>query len=719
MTPLPIEELILSAQRLYGAGRFAEAEAACRQILQVRPQQHSAIHLLGVLACRGRRFEEGYRLLETAISSQPTSVEYRLNYGIALNEGGKWGAAEPVLRELLAAAPDHPLALNNLANAVQMQGRSAEAVEIYRQALVTAPDLIDARVNLAASLRSLARFDEAVTVVEEVLQKIPNHVGALHQRGMLFADGHRLFESETVFRRVVQLAPDHHQALFCLGTVLSDQGRWYEAADAYAEAIRQKPDYAEAHQALAVMLKYTNRVTEALIAVERSLQLRPNFTLAFQTLGATLSEVGRTEEAVEVYRRSLDFDPDQPHVRSNLLYALCGSESISREQLWQEHRRWAEVHIANKRSLPCPKKASGDRLRIGYVSPDLRQHSVSYFLAPVLAAHDRNRVEVICYSDVVRPDSMTARLRGLADGWVDISRQNTEQVCSQIEHDQIDILIDLAGHTMGNRLAVFARRPAPIQITWLGYPETTGLSTIDYKITDSIAWDESDGNAYASERPLRLPGGFHCYEAPAGCPSIAPAPMLANGYVTFGSFASLAKVTPAMVGTWTAVLREVPNSRMLIKARQLADRFVRDRIASMFAASGVSIERLRFELTVADTRDHLALYREIDIVLDTFPYNGTTTLCEGLWMGVPAVTLKGDRPASRMGASLLHQLELDSLVAQTREDFVAIAKDLATDHSKLIDIRNSLRDRFAKSTLGNAASFARELEDAFDRVTQR
>jgi len=716
---VPIEELSLTAQRLYGSGKLAEAEAACRQILQVAPQHHSAIHLLGVIACRGRRFDEGYRLLETAISSQPRSIEYRLNYGIALNEGGKWRAAEPVLRELLAAAPDHPLALNNLANAVQMQGRSEEAVEIYRRALVTAPDLIDARVNLAASLRSLTRYDEAVAVVDKVLKKLPNHVGALHQRGMLFADAHCLPESEAVFRRVVQLAPNHHQALFCLGTVLSDQGRWYDAADAYAEAIRQRPDYAEAHQALAVMLKYTNRVTESLIAVERSLQLRPNFTLAFQTLGATLSEVGRTEEAVQVYRRSLDVDPDQPHVRSNLLYALCGLESISREQLWREHLLWAEVHGGNEQPSLRSKKASGHRLRVGYISPDLRQHSVSYFLAPVLAAHDRNRVEVICYSDVVRPDAMTARLRDLADGWFDVTRQNTEQVCSQIANDRIDILVDLAGHTMGNRLAVFARRPAPIQITWLGYPETTGLATIDYKITDAIAWDESDGTRYASEQPLRLPGGCHCYEAPAGCPGVAPPPMLVNGYVTFGSFASLAKVTPAMVGTWAAVLKEVPNSRMLLKARQLADRFIRDRMTSMFAAAGVSIDRLRFEPTVAETLDHLALYRDVDIVLDTFPYNGTTTLCEGLWMGVPVVTLKGDRPASRMGASLSHQIGLDSLVAHTHDKFVAIAKDLAADHSKLIDLRNSMRDRFAQSTLGNATSFTKELEDAYDHVIRR
>lgn len=708
----------ITPDQLYASGRLEEAQAACRQRLATNPTEHAAMHLLGVILCRQKRFDEGLPWLAESVSLNPRAADYRINYGIALNEAERWSESEPVLRSLLSDIPDHPLALLNLGNSLHSQGRSQEAVAIYLRSLELNPTYHDARVNLAVALKSLGRHDQAAAELQSAVGSAPTHRQALFEQGRLLADQKRYPEAEQVFRRLISIDPSHHQAMYCLGIVLSDQGNWPQATEAYAEVVRMRPDLPEAYQAMAVTLRYCNRITESIVALEKALQLRPDFTLALQSYGSVLAEAGRIEEGIEVWRRSLQIDPQQPDLHSNIVYTLSMVDGVTRADLWREHQAWAEHHAKHASEATRPTKtpisSASDRrkIRIGYISPDLRLHSVCYFFIPLLKSHDKERFEIFCYSDVSNPDQTTSEIRRLSDQWRDVRGKPSAQVHRLIREDQIDILIDLAGHTMGNRMELFGLRAAPMQASWLGYPETTGLPTVDFKIADRIVYPESENGKYSSERILRLPNGYHCYLAPPGCPDISDLPVKRNGYITFGSFSSLAKLTPATVALWCEVLKQVPDSKLLLKARQLADPTVRDRYCSMFAACGVPRSRLRLELAIAETTEHLGFYKEVDLALDTYPYNGTTTLCEGLWMGVPPVSLCGPVPASRVGSSLLHSLGLGDWVAQTPEEFVAIAKGKSQDVDGLATLRMGLRERFSQSTLGSPKRFALEFESA-------
>jgi protein O-GlcNAc transferase len=704
----------LTPDQLYAAGRLQEAAAACRQRLASDPTSHTALHLLGVILCREKKFDEGLPMLERSTVLAPSFPDYRVNYGLALNEAQRWSASEPVLRTVLSDVPDHLLALLNLGNSLHGQGRSIEAIPLYRRALELRPGYNDARINLAVALKSLGQIQEAKALLQSVFGSEPENSQAMYEQARMLADQKRYDQAEHLFRKVLQLDPAHHQALYCLGIVLSDQGRWAEACEAYAQVVRSRPDLAEGYQAMAVMLRYCNRISESIIALEKAIALRPEFTLALQSYGSVLTEAGRIEEGIEVWRRSLSINPNQPDVRSNVAYTLSMVDGVTRADLWHEHRTWAEHHAAHP-IADAPQnglqQSPGDRIRIGYISPDFRLHSVCYFFMPLIQNHDRKRFEIFCYSDVGNPDTTTAEIMRLSDHWRNIHGKKNPDVFQQVREDRIDVLIDLAGHTMANRMELFGLKPAPIQASWLGYPETTGLPTVDYKIADEIVFPSQEDGLYSSEAILRLPSGYHCYMAPPGCPEIELPPSQRNGYITFGSFSSLAKLTPSTVGLWSEVLKRVPGSKLLLKARQLADLTVRDRYVSMFAACGIPRDRLRLEVAIAETTKHLEFYKEIDIALDTHPYNGTTTLCEGLWMGVVPVTLQGSTPASRVGASLLVQLGLHDWIAKTPTEFVEIANRFSRDLELLSKLRSGMRDQITRTSLGSPSRFAKEFEN--------
>ena len=361
----------------------------------------------------------------------------------------------------------------------------------------------------------------------------------------------------------------------------------------------------------------------------------------------------------------------------------------------------------------------GRRLRIGYVSGDFCRHSVAYFLQPLLRNHDHEAVEVFCYAEVARPDDKTQRLREFADQWLTTVGMTDDALAKRITEDRIDILIDLAGHTGKNRLRVFARKPAPIQVTWLGYPNTTGLSSIDYRLVDDITDPESVCDTFASETLMRLQGGFLCYDPVADAPQPALPPSLTTGGVTFGSFNNPAKISNATLDVWAALLVRRPDARLLLKGLPFADADTRASLLARLGERSVAAERIELIAWSPSPADHLALYHRVDIALDTFPYNGTTTTCEALWMGVPVVVRRGDRHASRVGASLLSQIDLTDFIASSAEEYVEIALRLANDPARLSDLRHSLRPRMAASSLCDGRTFARKIEAAFRIMWQQ
>jgi predicted O-linked N-acetylglucosamine transferase (SPINDLY family) len=418
-----------------------------------------------------------------------------------------------------------------------------------------------------------------------------------------------------------------------------------------------------------------------------------------------LQKQGRVAEGIAEFRQALAQRPLFAGAHSNLLMAMHYVETDAR-QIYHEHVKWGRLHgnlakSARHRNEPVVNK----RLRVGLVSPDFREHSVAFFLEPLVAKHDREQIELICYSGVARPDAVTERFRRYADGWREIRGETDEQVAALIENEQVDVLIDLAGHTSGNRLLVFARKPALVQVSWLGYPDTTGLSAMDWRMTDAIA-DPPGAEAFYTEQLMRLGRAAWCYR-PGAFPDVGAA----RGGVTFGSFHTLEKITPRWLGIWCEILAAAPGARLIVKARGLGDKGTMKRFEEAFAERGMR-ERLELMPATPTLEEHLRLYGGVDVALDTFPYHGTTTTCEAMWMGVPVVTMRGTTHASRVGASLLSAMGLDELVTGSSEEYVRVAVELAKDEPRRHELRRTLRERMVYSPLMDEERFAREFERA-------
>jgi predicted O-linked N-acetylglucosamine transferase (SPINDLY family) len=387
--------------------------------------------------------------------------------------------------------------------------------------------------------------------------------------------------------------------------------------------------------------------------------------------------------------------------------------SLTPKEKFEEHLRWAARH-ATFPLKPKPRRTGPRRLKIGYVSADFYRHSVSSFIEPILAGHDRGRFEIFCYSDVLKPDETTARLQALPVNWRPITGIGQDRAAEIITNDEIDILVDLGGHTKRNRMLLFARKPSPIQATYLGYPNTTGLSQMDYRFTDAYADPAGESDRWHTEKLIRLPHGFLCYHAPPDDLVIATASRAQeNRVITFASFNVLSKLTTVAISIWSRILAVVPRSRLILKNSSLFDPGVRQLIETAFAKNGISSDRLDLRPPTETLAEHLAVYRQADIALDTFPYNGTTTTCEALWMGVPVITWTGDTHAARVGSSILNQIGLPELIGASPEDYLRRAVELANDSARLTALRSRMRERMRRSSLLNPAQITADIEAAY------
>ena len=568
------------------------------------------------------------------------------------------------------------------------------------------------------SLRALGRTDEAIKEFRHALKLQPGLAEAHHQLGNALKSAGRYAEAAASLRFAARLDSGNAVVWLNLGVACLELEALSEAVDCFQQALRIQPANAEAHNILGHALLTLGRTTEAQTNLTEALRLRPGDPAAHNNLARTFKAQGRQVEAVAHFRASLESKPDAAN-HNNLVYACNFLPDASPEEIWAEHRRWASLCAEPFRS--AWRAHSNDfspsrRLRIGYVSPDLVNHAVAFFIEPVLAAHNRDQFEVFAYSNALVPDAVTTRLRLLTAQWRDIARLSDEQVDALIRQDRIDILVDLAGHTARNRLLVFARRPAPIQVTWLGYPNTTGLAAMDYRITDAVSDPVGQTESWHTEKLLRLPENFSCYQPPASSPPVAPLPALASGHITFGCFNNFAKVTPRAIELWSGLLHAASGARLLLRSRGLTDPGTAVLVHEGFARHGIDAGRIELNGAILSTADHLGLYGRVDIALDTFPYNGTTATCEALWMGVPVVTLAGRTHVSRVSTSLLTHLGSTEWIASTPAEYVAIGLRLASDPSRLAAIRQALRERMRQSPLCDAPRFTRNLEAAFRDV---
>jgi predicted O-linked N-acetylglucosamine transferase (SPINDLY family) len=665
----------------------------------------------GRAALHAGRPAEAERYGQAAVEAEPGRVDGWLLLGVACQCQGRLGHAEQCFRRALALRPTDVGALVHLGNALQFQGQPGEAVECFRRAGALRPDLPEVHYNLANALHDDRRPAEAVESYRRALALRPDFAAALVNLGNALRGAGRPEEALEPLRQALALWPDSAEAQTNLGAALYDLGRLDEAVACNRHALRHRPDFPEAHANLGGALRDLGRLTEAEEALRRALALRPDYPDALNNLGNVLRAQGRPEEAVSYYRRALALQPVWPMVHSNLLLTLHYQVAGTPVDLAAEHADYQRRLGAPLRGTwrPHANDRDPDRpLRLGLVSPDFGRHPVGYLLVGAVEALAQRPGAVVCYSNRRITDDLTARFRAAAAAWRDTAGLPDEALAEQVRADGIDVLIDLAGHTAGNRLLTFARKPAPVQMTWLGYEGTTGLEAIDYLIADDRLIPPGS-EAHCWETVLRLPGGYACYDPPADAPEPGPPPALASGRVTFGCFNNPAKLSLPALAAFAAVLSRVPGARLLLKYTGLDDPTTGHWLRERLTAAGIELARVELHGS-SPHGDYLAAYQDVDIALDPFPFAGGVTTCDALWMGVPVVTLPGPTFASRHGLSYLASAGLaDECVRWDADGYVARAVDLASDLDQLIKLRAGLRERVARSPFCDGGRLADEL----------
>jgi predicted O-linked N-acetylglucosamine transferase (SPINDLY family) len=642
------------AAELYERGRFEDAEAICERVLRRDPVNAPALHLLGLAADQRGDRRRAAQLIESAIAADPSNGLYHLNLGNAQRVLGRADDALASYARATELSPSRFAAWFNLGQLHAERGEPERAAAAFRQALRIESASAEARLGLAAALVDTGqRAGHGTAASAEALSLL-----------------------ETEWPR----SPDPSRARFVLAMALYGCERWTEAASHLEVLVAEHPEAAEAHNQLA----------------------------------NCYNQLGRADDAIREYRQTFRLAPDFHHALTSVLGTLNAVPSATPEAVLAAHREWAAAVAAplypvaprfeNSRNL-------ARRLRVGYVSPDLRRHPVGTMFAPVLERHDPARVETFCYYNYPRSDVMTERMRKAAHHWRDIAALDDATVADRIRADGIDILVDLVGHTKHTRLPVFARKPAPVQVSWLGYFNTTGLATMDYFVTDPVSSPPGQ-ERYFVEKLVRLPATRFCYEPPEFMPEVGGLPAGRRGYVTFGCLNNIAKLNPRVLALWARILAAVPGARLLLQASALNDPLFQREFRATAGEHGIPTDRLEMQRFVP-VDQAASTYHDVDIALDPFPYCGGMTSLDALWMGVPVVTLPQPMLAGRQSASMLANLGLAELIAADEAGYVTAAVDLARDLDRLATLRAELRGRFLRSPLADYERFTRDLEDAF------
>lgn len=659
------------------AGRLAEADSLCRQIVSTSPNDAEAWHLRGVIALQLGHHQQAIEYLQQSSSLDASNAEVPSNLGLAYKKMGDNQAAISSFRRAIELQPDFAEAAYNLANCLDEGKQFKEAEALYLRAIQKSPEFADAYLNLANLQSDQGRLDEAW----------PH------------------------YQRSLQLRPLHPETLTGIGLALQRLGKLSDAAACYRQAIAVKPAFFEAYNRLGTCLRLLGLLDDAAACFRHILERQPNHAEALTNLGNTLKDAGDIDGAIECFRQATVSRPDFVPAQSNLLYSLYFSTKYDATTIFAEHAQWANANAAPLQTQPDSFVNDRDPsrpLRIGYVSPYFRDHCQSFFLAPLFRSHDHSKFEIYCYYDDPTSDDLTAFFRSHCKAWRSLVGLTDQAAAAKILEDRIDILVDLTMHMANGRPLLFARKPAPIQVCWLAYPGTTGLPAMDYRLTDPYLDPDCDDRAY-SEKSIVLPDAFWCYDPLTSQPAVNELPVLAHGTFTFGCLNNFCKVNDQVLHLWARILRATPNSRLLLLA---PDGSHRVKMLNVLENQGISADRITFS-SLRPREEYLHLFHQLDLGLDTFPANGHTTTLDFLWMGVPVVTLNGTTAIGRGAASILHNVGHSELVATSPDHYFEIATNLAADRPRLAALRRTLRPRLAASPLMNATLFTKNIETAF------
>jgi predicted O-linked N-acetylglucosamine transferase (SPINDLY family) len=747
-------ELWACLGRVYQAlNRPDEAVDCWRRTLGLRPGQIEAHNDLGVALMEQGRLADAIASFRAAIRLGPEYAEAHNNLAIALMRQDDPQEAAEYFLQVLSLEPEHRTAHCNLGIALAAMSKHQDALASFRQAVELRPSFAQAWLELGKMQRVLSQTDEAIACFERAAALSPDHPDLLCELGLLLMQQGAMRDAVARFEQALFLQPDSVAAYNNRGLALLNQGQLEEARLSFVQALYLRQDLAGVHNNHGLALLNLGRPHEAQASFEQAIRLEPNLADAHNNLGLALEDIGEPDDALASFERAVLMDPDHPGaltnlgnaykdqgfaaaaiaahrkalsirpndaaVHSNLLLDMQYTSIADPEAILEEARRYARQHeeplavVAGPRpTRPLP----GRRLRIGYVSTNLREHPLSFFLEPILDAHDHRHFEIYCYDALMKHDSVTERLKGYADMWRSLAELSDPQAVELIRRDEIDILVDLDGHTGGNRLPVFAQKPAPIQVSYLGFLGTTGLAAMDYYLTDAHADPPGQSDCHYQEKLVRLPDCAFCYSAGPSPEVNDEPPACQSGKVTFGCLNNPAKVTDEVLSLWCKVLAAVPGSRLLIATG--GSRRVEERVRAAMLVHEIGPERLLVAGRSATRMDYLRRYHAVDIGLDPFPYNGVTTTCDALWMGVPVISLAGRMNVSRQGVRFLRSVGLGELLAESPEEHVRIAVDLANDLHRLAALRACLRERMTRSPLMDSQRLARNLEAAYHALCE-
>jgi len=703
---------MLLGRAQFRQGALDDAVATFRRAVQADPAAAEPhIELGNALQALGR-LEEAVESYRRALASSPDLAEANMGLGNVQKRLGRLEEAAACYRRAIAGNPGLAGAHSNLGNLLIQLGRADEAIASYRTALALAPDLAEAHFNLGNALVEAGDHRAAIASYRRAVEVAPALADAHYNLGAVLRTVGEFGDAIASLRRAAQLRPDFFLAHLNLGTCLQAVGAPHDAVASLREALRLEPESCDAHTNLGIALQDLGQFAEAAAAHRRALASKPDYPEAHNNLGNAMKELGRLDLALDAYRNAVHHRADFPIAHSNVLFAMNYGPDFAIDECLAEARRFGALRAGRgaRRADALPVPGAPSRLRIGMVSGDLRGHPVGYFLQGFLAHCDRTSIELVAYPTFERADATTASLRPRFAEWRPLAGMSDEAAAEAIRADGIHVLIDLSGHTARNRLPLFALRPAPVQVSWLGYFATTGVPQIDYVLGDPHVMPAGE-EAHFTEQVWRLPECYLCFTPPDIALDVGPLPARAAGHVTFGSFNNLAKINDAVVRLWARVLAAVPGSRLLLKTAQLNDAEARAGLRARFAEAGVAPERLLLE-GASPRAELLAAYGRLDIGLDPFPYPGGTTTAEALWMGVPVLTRRGSRFLSHVGETIAHNAGQSDWIAADDDDYVAKADAFAADLDRLAALRAGLRERVLRAPLFDAPRFARHFEAA-------
>ena len=611
---------------------------------------------------------------------QTLTLQQALDLAVQHHTAGDLSKAEGIYQQILETDPDYPDALHLLGVVSHQKGEDDRAVDLITKALAIQPDFAEAHSNLGLTLKELGRLDEAVIS----------------------------------YHKAIDIKPDYAEAHFNLGNAFEGLGRLNEAVASYHQALDINPDYAKALNNLGNVRYELGDFDEAMTSYRKAISIRPDFSEVYSNLGLVFQGLGKLDKAVANFREALSFKPNHTQAGRNLLFAILYVPGLSPDELFTEHLRFSENHASG---IPQPAEDfinnpnPDRRLRVGYLSSDFRDHPVGCNILPLLTSHDRVKFKVYCYANVRRPDAITEKFRTCVDHWYSIVGKSDTEVARMVRDDKIDVLVCLAGRFDNNRPLVCAHRAAPVQVSYHD-GATSGLQEMDYWLTDNFL-HPPDTKEMFTEELHRLPV-FYQYPPVEEAPPISALPAEKVGVITFGSFNNPAKVNDEVIGLWAEVLKSVPGSQLLLKYKNwYAQASLRGSVVERFAACEIGQDRIIFAVNLDTIKEHLGRYGEVDIALDPFPFNGTATTFEALWMGVPVVSLAGKTFMSRATGSILNSGGLGELVVDTPEAYVTCARDLAGDLARLGTYRTILRERIATSPLCDSPTYASTVETAY------